>query len=83
MTGPARLVQLVGDGPAVQWRTSTALCPNGMTVAYDPQGRLLVTSTTRCGGVGAPVDVVQMWNRQRSREVGRYLNPQQFVSAAT
>lgn len=83
VTAPARLVQLVGDGPAVAWRTSTALCPNGMTAAYDPQGRLLVTSTTSCGGAGAPVDVVQMWNGQHSREVGRYTNPQQFVSAAT
>ena len=83
VTPPARLVQLVGDGPAVAWRASTALCPNGMTAAYDPQGRLLVTSTTSCGGAHAPVDVVQMWNGKHSREVARYTNPQQFVSAAT
>ncbi len=82
VTAPARLVQLAGDGPAVEWRASTALCPNGMRAAYDPQGRLLVTSTTRCGG-GVPVDVVQMWDGQHSREVGRYANPRQFVSAAT
>lgn len=84
VTAPARLVQLVGDGPAVAWRASTGLCPNGMTAAYDPQGRLLVTSNTSCGGAGEPrVDVVQMWNGRHSREVGRYMNPQQFVSAAT
>jgi hypothetical protein len=83
VTAPARLVQLSGDGPAVEWRTSAHLCPNGMTAAYDPQGRLLVTSTTTCGGPGAPVDVVQMWDGRHYREVGRYVNPQQFVSAAT
>jgi hypothetical protein len=83
VTAPARLVQLVGDGPAVEWRTRIVLCPDGMTVAYDPQGRLLVTSTTTCGGPGAPVDVVQMWDGRHSRDVGRYVNPQQFVSSAT
>jgi hypothetical protein len=83
VTTPARLVQLVGDGPAVEWRTSAALCPNGMTAAYGSQGRLLVTATTSCGGPGMPVDVVQMWNGQHSRDVGRHVNPQQFVSAAT
>lgn len=83
VTAPARLVQLVGDGPAVAWRATTALCPNGMTASYDPQGRLLVTATTNCGGARAPVDVVQMWNGKHSREVGRYTNPRQFVSAAT
>ena len=83
VTAPARLVQLRGDGPAVEWRTSTALCPSGMTAAYDPQGRLLVTATMRCGGDAAPVDVVQVWEGRHDREVGRYVNPQQFVSAAT
>jgi hypothetical protein len=42
-----------------------------------------VTATTSCGGPGMPVDVVQMWNGQHSRDVGRHVNPQQFVSAAT
>jgi hypothetical protein len=83
VTTPARLVQLRGDGPEVEWRTSTGLCANGMTAAYDPRGRLLLTATTSCGGAAARVDVVQMWNGQHSRDVGRYVNPQQFVSAAT
>jgi len=81
VTAPARLVQLVDDGPTVAWRRSTGLCPNGMTAADDTEGRLLVTSTTRCGDAGVPVDVVQVWNGQHSREVNRYVNPQQFVSA--
>jgi hypothetical protein len=83
VTAPARLVQLIGDGPAIAWRISTALCPNGLTAAYDPPGRLLLTATTSCGGPGAPVDVVQRWDGQHPRDVGRYVNPQQFVSGAT
>jgi hypothetical protein len=82
VTAPALLVQLRGDGPAVEWRTSTALCPNGMTVAQDAQGRLLVTAQTRCGGTGPPIDVVQMWDGHRSRDVGHYLERLQVVSAA-
>ncbi len=82
VTAPARLVQLAEAGPRVLWRASTWLCPNGMTLAHDPQGRLLVTSTTTCGGLDGPVDVVQAWTGQQSRDLGRYVNPQQFVAAA-
>jgi len=81
-TAPARLVQLVDSGPRVAWRASTGLCPNGMTLASDPQGQLL-TSTSKCGGAGAPVDVVQAWTGQHAREIGRYVNPAQFVANAT
>ena len=84
VTVPARLVQLDGDGPTVSWRADTGLCPNGMTARHDPSGRLLLTATTTCGGSSAPVDVVQMWTGPTShQEVGRYVNPRQFVSAAT
>ncbi len=84
ITPPARLVQLDGDGPRVSWRADTGLCPNAMTAGHDPSGRLLVTATTTCGGPSAPVDVVQMWTGTASHhEVGRYINPRQFVSAAT
>lgn len=82
VTGPARLVQLLDAGPRVLWRANTGLCPNGMTLANDPEGQLLVTATTTCGGPGAPVDVVQSWTGQHVREIGRYVNPAQFVVAA-
>lgn len=82
VTGPARLVQLLDAGPRVLWRANTGLCPNGMTLAHDPEGPLLVTATTTCGGPGAPVDVVQSWTGQQVREIGRYVNPEQFVVAA-
>jgi hypothetical protein len=81
-TAPARLVQLVDSGPRVAWRASTGLCPNGMTLASDPQGTLL-TSTSKCGGAGGPVDVVQAWTGQHAREIRRYVNPAQFVADAT
>ncbi len=81
-TAPARLVQLVDSGPRVAWRASTGLCPNGLTLASDPHGQLL-TSTSKCGGAGAPVDVVQAWTGQHVREIGRYVNPAQFVADAT
>jgi hypothetical protein len=83
ITASARLAQLVGTGPRVLWRADTGLCPNGMTLAYERAGRLLTTATTTCGGAGAPVDVVQLWTGQHPRELGRYVNPQQFVDAAT
>jgi hypothetical protein len=83
VTAPARLVQLVDAGPGVRWREDTGLCPNGMTLAHDPSDRLLVTSTTTCGAAGTPVEVVQSWTGQQSRELGRYVNPQQFLEAAT
>lgn len=82
VTGPARLVQLTQDG-AVTWREDTGLCPNGLTAAYGPQGRLLVTGTTSCGGAAAQVDVVQAWEGRERHEIARYGNPQQFVSAAS
>jgi hypothetical protein len=83
-TGSAQLVQLVSAGPSVAWRADTGLCPGPMTLAHDPSGRLLVTSTTTCGGSpgGPPVDVVQLWTGRHWRELGRYVNPQQFVAAA-
>jgi hypothetical protein len=81
-TVPARLVQLVGPGPAVAWRADINLCPNGMTLAHDLSGNLLVTSTASCGPVGDPVDVVQLWTGRSARELGRYTNPEQVVNDA-
>jgi len=44
---------------------------------------VLVTSTTLCGGAGGiPVNVVQSWTGQHAREIGRYVNPAQFVTGA-
>jgi hypothetical protein len=83
VNGPARLVQLDGDGPAVSWRADTGVCPNGLTLREDLHGKVLVTATTECGGGAAPVDVVQLWTRSEHRELRRYVNPQQFVSGAT
>ena len=81
-TGLALLVQFAGAGPRVAWRADTGLCANEMTLAHDPSGHLLVTSTTTCEDPGAPVDVVQSWTGQHWQEPGRYVNPQQFVAAA-
>ncbi len=82
VTAPARLVQLLGAGPRVQWSVDTGLCPNGMTLAHDPDGKLLLTATTTCGGEGGPFDVVQSWSGQSVREVARYVNPAQLVASA-
>ncbi len=83
VTAPARLVHLAGAGPGVLWRADTGLCPNGMSLAYERAHQLLITATTTCGGAGLPVDVVQLWTGEQPRELGRYVNPQQLVDAAT
>ena len=83
VTGSARLVQLYPDGAHVAWRATTGLCPNGGSIVGDRTGRrLLISGTAQCRARGAPVDVVQAWDGSLGRQLGRYLNPKQFVESA-
>lgn len=83
VTGSARLVQLYADGAQVAWRATTGLCPNGGSIVPDRTGRrLLISGTAQCRAPGAPVDVVQAWDGSQGGQLGRYVNPEQFVESA-
>jgi hypothetical protein len=80
---PARLVQLDATGRQTVRRGTASVCSNGASLVPDAAGtQLLVSGTTTCGGSGAPIDVVESWDGENRRAIGRYVIPQQFVQSA-
>jgi hypothetical protein len=75
------MVQLDPAGHTVLWRADTDQCPNGSTIDADRTGtRLMLATNPACGRLSDTADVVQVWEGPQFHDIGRYVNPDQFVS---
>jgi hypothetical protein len=80
VTAPARIVQLDVDARRKISRITTTLCPNGANITADSQGSKLLLDASE--GCRSDVDLVQVWEQGRLRDIARYQHPTAWVNDA-